>query len=162
MRSSIHARRTIDKYNALLIHEAFHQYQYTFEEQTRKQAFKILMQEMWDNLRGDNTVNYILGNGQPDPMHNNFIFANGNPGPYNSYIYENYADRLVVDPKGIRHLQEIKAYEGQAQFIEDFTRRYLNIGPVYSRRQTHLNMNFIDYYRIMSNPLSGIRSYARP
>jgi hypothetical protein len=111
-------------YNALFIHEVFHQFQYAASG--RQQAFKGLIQEMWDN--------------QFDPG-------------YDPYVYSLRYVPTVPGQTNILHLQEIKTMEGQAEFIEDLVRTYYGLSP---RNQVHGSTPYRDYLRAINNQNSKI------
>jgi hypothetical protein len=139
--STRYARTDNVSYNAVFIHEVFHQFQYNAGNASNRQnVFNSLMQEMWDNLRGKtiqntnrNIIEFILGIVPPnDDMKNKFLFDHGGRGSYDSYEYQNFIGLTFNpssrDPALVTDLQRIKTLEGQAQFIEDFTLAYLRNG----------------------------------
>jgi hypothetical protein len=107
---------TYDK--QLFIHEVFHQYQYS---QDKRGTFKQLIQEMWDNQRGGNPQ--LFPN---DPLAS-YRHKNSKTENYFSYNYWNYAGPYIEDATKhqITDLQQIETYEGQARFMEYFTRDHL-------------------------------------
>jgi hypothetical protein len=99
----------INEFNALFIHEVFHQFQY--EAHGGRQAFEDLIREMWDNK-----------------------FKSG----YDSYIYKDHFSTTTKDPQLISDLQQIKTMEGQAEFIEDLIRTYYMLNPNHSTEHSNM------------------------
>jgi hypothetical protein len=140
--------------NALFIHEVFHQFQYALHRE--EPTFTKLIQEMWDGLRGADQIQNLARQIQSiDPNLLSQLPQADSMGGYDPYAYNRHANLSNnTNQANITNLQQIQTFEGQAQFVEEFT--ILAYDANYSSTYNTNSMGFSDYNNAVT--ASGIQS----